>query len=305
MLTPKVLEDKYAESIYNLFQEKNWTVETDSTQLNTFDRFCQRMAELESDDDRDFMLDLSRDYLWVRMEDYERLLVKVFRKWFGAIDIKFTNERMLYICPMLPPCDFCVTKSSKFMLYLCQTVLLRQLPEFHENRIRLFDNPGLLKSQLENMQCLVLIDDYIGSGETGIGCLEYIRSIGVDLEKVYILSLVAQKKGIDALQENGVRVFSEIVCQRGISDKYPIEQVDYCLNKMREIGKTIKAKSGMRLGYGETEALVTMIKTPNNTFPFYWFEKDINSRAPFPRRGNVMMVSEEKHDEEYSGSDDS
>lgn len=26
------------------------------------------------------------------------------------------------------------------------------------------------------------------------------------------------------------------------------------------------------LGYKESEALVTMIKTPNNTLPFYWYE---------------------------------
>lgn len=47
----------------------------------------------------------------------------------------------------------------------------------------------------------------------------------------------------------------------------------------------------MELGYAESEALVTMIKTPNNTFPFYWYEKNSNSYAPFPRRENVKVLS--------------
>lgn len=40
-------------------------------------------------------------------------------------------------------------------------------------------------------------------------------------------------------------------------------------------------------GYKESEALVTMTRTPNNTFPLYWFEAKLDKnnkwQAPFPR----------------------
>lgn len=298
MLTPKVLTDKYTESVYRLFQEKEWEIEQDGSLLNTFDRFCQRMAELECDEDRDFILELSKDYLWIRAESYETLLVESLKKWFDQNKFVFSDNEMLYICPLLPKKHFRSNKSSKYMLYLCQTTALRKLPEFHENEIRLFDNPGLLKDYLADMKCLILIDDYIGSGETGIGCLDYIKSIGIDMKKVFIISLVAQLDGVNELKKQGVQVFSMITRTRGISDKYFGQEMDTYLAKMRKIGRTIQAQRNIRLGYSASEALVTMIKTPNNTFPFYWYEKDANAIAPFPRRKNIAMVSEVVVDEE-------
>lgn len=291
MLTPKVLSDKYTLSVYRLFQEKNWDIKTDESNLNTFDRFCQRMAELKSDEDRDFMLELSRDYLWIRSENYEKMLLEIFQKWYSCTSLKFDKNNMLYICPLLPPKDFFAMKSSKYMLYLCQSTALREMIGFHECDIMLFENPGLLKGQLDRMQALILIDDYIGSGETGIGCLRYIKDLGVDMKKIHVLSLVAQEEGILELQKEGVNILSLLICHKGISDKYPKEEVEGRLSRMKNIGKTINVQKNMRLGFGDSEALVTMIKTPNNTFPFYWYEKDSSVAAPFPRRNNVMMVS--------------
>ena len=46
----------------------------------------------------------------------------------------------------------------------------------------------------------------------------------------------------------------------------------------------------MQLGYANTESLVAMIKTPNNTFPVYWYEHKKNSYAPFVRKENVKVI---------------
>lgn len=59
---------------------------------------------------------------------------------------------------------------------------------------------------------------------------------------------------------------------------------------MKRIGKKLKVKNKMYLGYKESEGLVTMIKTPNNTLPFYWDEGKRDGKfmmAPFPRRNNI------------------
>lgn len=57
------------------------------------------------------------------------------------------------------------------------------------------------------------------------------------------------------------------------------------------ISKKLKVKNkSLYLGYKKSEGLVTMIKTPNNTFPFYWYEGKRDGKfmmAPFPRRNNV------------------
>ena len=55
---------------------------------------------------------------------------------------------------------------------------------------------------------------------------------------------------------------------------------------MSSIETSIGVTEDYRLGYASSEALVSMIRTPNNTFPIYWFrnkKEKLNLHAPFPR----------------------
>ena len=59
---------------------------------------------------------------------------------------------------------------------------------------------------------------------------------------------------------------------------------------MHEIEDILKVDSKYSFGFNQTEALISLIKTPNNTFPVYWYEKNGHSHAPFPRKENVKMI---------------
>lgn len=82
-----------------------------------------------------------------------------------------------------------------------------------------------------------------------------------------------------------------MIKNKAISDNYEHEEAEKKVEQMKKISKQIRVKDhNLYLGYKESEALVTMIKTPNNTLPFYWYEgkKDGNIMlAPFSRRNNV------------------
>lgn len=62
---------------------------------------------------------------------------------------------------------------------------------------------------------------------------------------------------------------------------------------MKNISKKLHAPNGMELGYASTEGLVAMIKTPNNTFPVYWYEYKNRNYAPFVRKENVKTIRKE------------
>ena len=51
---------------------------------------------------------------------------------------------------------------------------------------------------------------------------------------------------------------------------------------MESIEEKIKAHDNEKLGYMGSEALITLARTPNNTFPVFWKQKN-NKKAPFPR----------------------
>ncbi len=269
--------------------KKKWTLQ-EAGEYSVFDRFCSRLAELENDIQRDLVIELTNDFLWVQSSMYEGYLLSALKKLFESKEWERPKEKNIYICPLLPKKDFGKLKSSTFMLYLCQSILMRTYPEFQESQIRICETPELLKDHIGKIGSLILIDDFIGSGETALECLDYLKFINNTDTKIYIVSLVAQEEGIDNISKERVSVFTAIIRKKAITDTYSGSEAKEKIETMINISKHLHAKDTMLLGYADTESLVAMIKTPNNTFPVYWFEYKNNSYAPFVRKENVKVI---------------
>ena len=87
------LAEKYFIELISVFKEQNWDIEESiSGENSVFDMFCKRLEELESDADRELMLELTRKYLVVALEEYGKYMVNVFRKFIDR------NKDKLDIC---------------------------------------------------------------------------------------------------------------------------------------------------------------------------------------------------------------
>ena len=71
--------------------------------------------------------------------------------------------------------------------------------------------------------------------------------------------------------------------KKGISDKYSDTELSKKIKLMEHIEKNLDIPDDYLFGYKKSEALVTMIRTPNNTFPVFWYNKKNEDNAPFPR----------------------
>ena len=90
--------------------------------------------------------------------------------------------------------------------------------------------------------------------------------------------------GIDHVrQKTGVEIYAYYNFRKGISDYYSDDQLVGCLRTMKGIENKLKVSSKFRLGFAQSEALISLIRTPNNTFPVFWKSKDLPSPAPFSR----------------------
>lgn len=290
-----VLTDAYVDKVKELFEYKHWN--KDTNMRSEFDRFCKRLADLDDDNQRDLVLELSEDYLKIDFQDYERLLLEVWGKYFLNNSWDSNNGQLnkgnLFICPMISNVNRNAIKSGMVMAYICQDIAMRRLKEFRELQIRMCGNPADLIDKVDKVRRLVLIDDYIGSGSTAIESIAYVNNIcKIENNKIDIVSLVAQKEAINLLKDMNINVYTAIERSRGISDKYTLkEEVEEKINTMKKISRKLKVDDNNLLGYEQTEALVSMIRTPNNTFPVYWIEsKKIKSPAPFPRAGNIKFI---------------
>jgi len=285
------LAEKYFIELISVFKEQNWDIEESiSGENSVFDMFCKRLEELESDADRELMLELTRKYLVVDLEEYGKYMVDVFRKFIDRNKDKLDKMEVIHMFPVQDKDYPAKTKSGNVMCYLFQGNLMRRFDEFRNKRIRIIETFDGLEKYKEDIECLLLVDDFVGTGDTILGCINLIEEKGIKKEKIKALTLVMQEQGRNAVEEYGVETYSAVLRNRAITDNYSIEEAEKKIAQMKNINKRIKAKKELYLGYKESEGLVSMIKTPNNTFPFYWYEGKRDGKlcvAPFARRNNV------------------
>ena len=285
------LAEKYFIELISVFKEQNWDIEESTAgEDSVFDMFCKRLEELESDADRELMLELTRKYLVVNLEEYGKYMVDVFRKFIDRNKDKIGKTEVIHMFPVQDKDYPAKTKSGNVMCYLFQGNLMRRFDEFRNKRIRIIETFDGLEKYKEDIECLLLVDDFVGTGDTILGCINLIEEKGIKKERIKALTLVMQEQGRNAVEEYGVEIYSAVLRNKAITDNYSIEEAEKKIAQMKNVGKRIKAKKELYLGYKESEGLVSMIKTPNNTFPFYWHEGKRDGKlcvAPFARRNNV------------------
>jgi len=264
----------------NIFIEQKWEIENDFL----FNRFCETLSFLNEKQQK-LLLELTRKFLKIDIAKYHLFL----RKSLQLIDIKLLeNKKTVYVAPLIAKKDIGRPKSS----YMITRFLMGR--ELRTKEILKIDNLAVLNRITDLTAALnasdwmlMLVDDFVGTGETAEEALnEILQEIKIDEEKIIVLSLLAQQEGYDRLTRKGIKLICAEIRKKGISDEYFGEIQKEYVETMTEIESIIKVKTGYNFGYKGSEALVTLDRTPNNTFPIYWLEKKILGKkfvAPFPR----------------------
>lgn len=226
---------------------------------------------------------MTERYLWVQEEQYIYYLIDAVKKMI-QMKPEINEKTKIYIMPLVSPEDEGKIKSSSMLVYLFNSVKLRHDNVLSRYKFEIIDKNENLSLYLENKDAiLVLADDYVGTGETAEKCLLHILKMKVEISQISIVSLVAQQMGLDYLSKYTVCVSASVVRQRGISDFYKDEILHENIQLMKEIEDKMSIREKYKFGYKKSEALVTMCRTPNNTFPIFWEESGNMKIAPFPR----------------------
>ena len=278
------LSAQYVIKVSELFAKKNWEIDNSEEVGNSlFNRYCQRLLEVGENAKRELMLELTERYLWIPEEEYVEHLINVLIKLVS--DNKAIHEKSkMYVMPLIAPDDMGKPKSSVMLSYLFNSVKLRHDRKLSKYMFQVENDIVQVAEYLkEDGSFLILADDFIGTGETAEKCIIHMQEKGIPTEKIIVVSLVAQEKGIEYLEKYSVYLVTNIIRQRGISDFYEGEQLSGKISMRREIENKMSVKKKYRLGYSGSEALVTLCRTPNNTFPLFWEESGNMKMAPFPR----------------------
>lgn len=266
-----------------LFKNKSW----DSYPLfpTVNNRILKLFSKLE-DEEIDLILNLLEKFTWISSNSYEKCILDLFRKVEKDLLVKI---KKFYYFPIVKPRDGSKLKSGLSLIYPVVGIL-NYLDEFNhidKGPGNIVMNYKLLKNKkLGEDDYLVLIDDFIGSGKTLLECINQITMYGFDLHKVLIFTIAIQADGLKLIEEKGIKVYYTHIEQKGISDYFEGQDKNLKISKMQLIERKLKYDEKFSLGFEKSEALISMIKTPNNTFPIFWHEYSDDehlTKAPFSR----------------------
>lgn len=261
-----------------LFDNKGWLIDEDNT-VSFFNRYISTLSILD-EKQQDFLISLSHRFLYIPIDRYLELVLEPLKE----LRKEDPNKKLFFTC-CLPKEDLGKTKSSQAVLYQIKGTTIRSRINLRPSRvIEKWDDTTCHEFDTSNYQ-VVLVDDFIGTGETALSAIKYIKDTCPNIEdsRISVLSIIAMDEGIRLIRDKGHKSYVSIICKKGITDYYNGTELSNAINLMRSIEKEIKGLNDrFSFGYNQSESLVCMNRCPNNTFPIYW-KSDKSHNAPYER----------------------
>jgi hypothetical protein len=274
--------------VVRLFGRLNWEIyvkedddEEDVEQL--FDRYCKFLSRL-SKEEQELVLKLTQEFLYCPSTTYNPMIKKALLQIDKS---KVERCKQIFLLPLVTPRHSGQVKSSTAWLYQCTTEVISKIPDLKSKPRQSYLDPNLLKRHPDREDALILLcDDFVGTGETAEEAINYYNNnLRKDDDIPVLVALVAQQVGLDLIKSLSFDVAVTYTRNRGISDSQTLDPVS-ALELMTRIENKLKIDPYYIHGYKRSEALVSMMRTPDNTFPVFWCGEGCDGNpwpAPFPR----------------------
>lgn len=280
----KKLSAENFELITRVFINNKWELECSNDSIDRFNRFCALLSLLENEEQK-LVIELTKRFYKITCNEYLAFFYQLISTNSDLAKELNKYKRVLFL-PLLAPKDFKKSKSSRHVWYLLQSEEIVFNKTFKDKKLEFLDINEVsgISTTLTKDDKIVLVDDYIGSGKTAKEAIEWLnKKYNIGYGKIMALALSAQESGINFLNENGVKVYANFIFKRGITDYYFNDELTNNIKIMRNIEKKLNIKN-FNFGYKKSEALISLIRTPNNTFPvFWWPHLKNNTQPPFHR----------------------
>jgi hypothetical protein len=269
-------------ALTKIFKEKEWFVK--DTDDIVFNNFCDLLEVLEPSE-RSLLIELTGLYYWITGDEYIHLLLDVFKDIPAEF---YESAKKLYLFPVIKPTDEGRPKSGTGLTYDIKAEFPRisKLRHISASTLEKFEQfktkPGTKETEL-----LCLVDDFIGTGDTLDQCLEAISQyMEINYDRMFIVAISCQQETHEHLIAKGVKIYSRYLIPKGISDFNEQATADKKKALMRKMEESVPGAKSFSLGFQESEAIITLKRTPDNTFPIFWKKARREGRwydAPFYR----------------------
>lgn len=236
-----------------------------------------KIAENFNSDEIDLFYDLISRYTICDYGAYNSLTEAALTKILTIIP---NDTPKVYVFPLVKPTDLQKSKSSQFVVYIYESLILRIA---HGSTSFLFNKGNELLQELKNSNFYVLlVDDFVGTGNTAISCADdYVNNKNVNRNSILISTFYSMEAGLKNVENAGYKIISLNTMKRGITDHFSQNELPAKYKIIDEIEARHGITKTYKRGLEQSEALLTLMRTPNNTFPMFWSEKFVT--PPFRR----------------------
>lgn len=272
---PKLNVDK-ATKLRDVFISNKWKIDI-KDKNNKFGKYIRLLESLNNEEEQDLILDLTKRFIHVRDEEYLDHLVTALNK----LHLFLPEIKTFNVFPALPKKDlYGLPKSAHSIFYRFKGDQIDEKLNFSDVNFHPVNDIDRFNSNILNSkQKILLVDDFIGSGDTALEATHIISSS--NRNNIIFLCIVIHELGLERLENEGYKVFYAIKINKGISNYYSGFQKENNTQLMKRIEQKIpKLQEEYKFGYKQCEALLCMSRMPNNTFPIYWLKSKV---SPYKR----------------------
>ena len=298
-MAKRQLDDSEFVRLQGIFKGKKWPIEPteDGVKDSLFDLFCKMLRELRRDESS-LVMELTEDFV-----NYDLIFNPLFEECVRSFlsspaSAPLESCDAVIVTAILPV--GCTSldvagHSGSSLVYPARA----HLPNFRmfqqKDRLgQLFHRPNpeevelLLTDPHIHQAFVIFVDDFTGTGSTVWRAMDHwiARFGAVKQVNACALILVAMQEGVHQIHSHGHEVFVARTHRKGLTNSTRCADKIAAFKIMDEIEKRLAVIPNNKYGYGQSEALVKMITTPDNTFPVFWHLEDAHGHswpAPFKR----------------------
>ena len=272
----------YLIELDEIFENKGWKNKENYLEVFTT---LGRLTEFISEDEKNYelLIELIKRFHWISLNDYYNSCRKLLIEFSENLGHRIFK---IYTFPIIKKRHEGTVKSGLFITYMIKAIIptIPKLEKLNFEDIITYDD--LKNKKFTKSDEILLVDDFIGTGNTFESCINEIQAINKDiLDKVSVFTIAIKKDTLNEIRKN-FTIYSNIEILKGITDYSTGDDIENKKKIMKQIEKklflNIKKYS---LGFNQSESLITLLRTPDTTFPIFWHEykKRIKLKPPFPR----------------------
>lgn len=233
-----------------------------------FDSILENWLSQFSKDERPLLLELLKNFYYYTEKTIDKKVVELHQRF-----LEINGEDISKVLFAKIPKEYGVSNSD--MIFTSY---------WKNNGIKGNMSPDVIREYLENdviPEKLVIVDDYMGSGDTIIGSLKQMLSIAPELHnsKLFVLLIHASSIGVDKLEEFSADLGLDLTLiyleqsEKAFQDDYIFPKIDAKLKeeKYKNICNNKRVGRTVVLGYKDIQSLVSFENTtPNDTLGLFW-----------------------------------